>query len=53
MSDKTIRLHRALRSPPERVCRAVTLAMRYPGWQESLTQLAALVEPNIPDGGAL
>jgi hypothetical protein len=49
MSDRTIRLHSVLCSPPERVCRAVTLEMCYLRWQESLTQLAALVEPNIPD----
>jgi uncharacterized protein YndB with AHSA1/START domain len=49
MSDRTIRLHCVLRRPSERVCRAVTLEMCYLRWQESLTQLAALVEPNIPD----
>jgi len=35
----TVRLHRALKAPPERV---------YGAWQESRAQLAMLVEPEIP-----
>ena len=30
---------------------AIPVEMCYLGWQESLRQLADLVEPNIPDGG--
>lgn len=29
---------------------AIPVEMRYLGWQESLAQLAQLVEPEIPDG---
>ncbi|MES1263897.1 MAG: SRPBCC domain-containing protein, partial [Peristeroidobacter soli] len=30
---------------------AIPAEMCYLGWQDSLTQLKALVEPEIPDGG--
>lgn len=61
----TVRLHRVLRVPPERGCRAfldvdtMDKQKELPdvipaeaccfGWQESLTLLAKLVEAEIPD----
>ena len=33
----------------EGIPQAIPLEMCYLGWQESLLQLAALVEPDIPD----
>jgi hypothetical protein len=49
----SIRLHRVLRAPPERVCRAFIdpTAACYMGCQESLVLLGKLVEVDIPDGG--
>ena len=44
MSDRTVRLHRVLRAEPD----AIPREMCYLGWQESLAQLATLVEPEIP-----
>ncbi len=34
----------------ENIPSAIPVEMCYLGWQESLSQLACLVEPNIPDG---
>lgn len=34
----------------ENIPEAIPLEMCYLGWQESLLQLAALVEPDVPDG---
>jgi hypothetical protein len=45
MPSSTIRLHRVLRTTPE----VIPLEACYLGWQESLLQLAMLVEPEIPD----
>lgn len=58
-SPRTVHLHRVLKAPPERVYRELSIAqagvpdmipleMCYLGWQESLAQLAHLVEPVIP-----
>ena len=49
MPTGTVRLHRVLRAPPERVYKAFLDAGALSKWQESLTQLAHLVEPEIPD----
>jgi uncharacterized protein YndB with AHSA1/START domain len=50
MPTSTIRLHRVLRAPIARVYRAFLDAeVMAIGWQESLAQLAKLVEPEIPD----
>ncbi|MDH4124061.1 MAG: hypothetical protein OEV69_00300 [Gammaproteobacteria bacterium] len=75
MATGTVRLHRVLRTKPEKVYRAfleadaiakwippygltctvqqgipemIPVEMCYLGWQESLLQLAKLVEPDIP-----
>jgi uncharacterized protein YndB with AHSA1/START domain len=39
-----------LRITQEGIPDAIPAEMCYLGWQESLNQLAQLVEPNIPDG---
>jgi hypothetical protein len=39
-----------LRVTQEGIPAAIPVEMCYLGWQESLAQLAALVEPEIPDG---
>jgi len=55
MPSNTIRLHRVLRTTPEKLYRACTTSEAIPleacylSWQESLLQLAMLVEPEIPD----
>ena len=41
----TIRLHRVFRAAPD----LIPAEACYLGWQESLMQLAKLVEPEIPD----
>jgi uncharacterized protein YndB with AHSA1/START domain len=63
MSTNTVRLHRVLRASPEKIYRAFldpdpmvkwlpphgfTGTACYLGWQESITLLAQLVEPEIP-----
>ncbi len=63
MPTGTVRLHRALKTSPERVYRAflepeamaqwlperIPVEMCHLGWRECLAQLAHLVEPEIPD----
>ena len=51
MATGTVRLHRVLRTRPEKVYRvfpeAIPVEMCYLGWQDSLALLARLVEPEI------
>jgi hypothetical protein len=53
MPTSTVRLHRVLRAElsivQEGIPEAIRTEMCYLGWQESLAQLAKLVEPVIPD----
>jgi hypothetical protein len=46
----TIHLHRVLRSTQDGIPDAIPVEFCYLGWQESLSMLANLVEPEIPDG---
>ena len=56
----TVKLHRVFKTSPEKIYRAfleadglspsvIPTEMCYLGWQESLVQLAMLVEPEIPN----
>jgi hypothetical protein len=67
MATGTVKLHRVLRTKPERLYRAfldagaeldvvqegipsvIPVEMCYLGWQESLMQLARLVEPEVTE----
>lgn len=50
MPTGTVRLHRGeyLELGPEGLPEVIPLEVCYRGWQKSLIQLAALVEPEIP-----
>ena len=67
MATGTVKLHRVLRTKPERLYRAfldagaeldvvqegipsvIPVEMCYLGWQESLMQLARIVEPEVTE----